>query len=339
MITVAANDSKNAFEKLLEATASTLEEAIRIAPPMGNFELEDSVLRAMREKSVNTPFHGMIEKTERGEFPDIVANSIYGVEVKQVQKNSSRTRGNSIFETTRVPNVKQVYLMMCWDAAGGGRIKWRKYEEAIADVVITHSSRYLIDAELPEGQSLFDQLEISYDTFRNLEQNEMMSHVRKLYQQNDDSKDLWWLETRDRKPLRTLESLNDEERYKLIAEAFFLCPCVFGEDSRHKFTPVVAYFLSQGVVSQVIRDKFSSGGRNYINGIEVAQMLYRAGVRHKDEIINASSYLDDELICQFWEIKNPPSNDNRIKEWLFQIRKHYRQSLEELIAFEAVFKV
>ena len=340
MIIADATGGRSAFETLLQATSDSLREAIRIAPSMDNIEFEDSVFRAMKEKAIGTPFENTISKTERGAFPDIVANQIYGVEVKQVQKQSSRTRGNSIFESTRTKGLEEIYLMMCWDAAKGAQISWCKYQDAVAGVVITHSPRYLLDANLSEGDSLFDKINVDYDTFRKMTQAEMMDYVRGLYQTDESSKDLWWLETRDRKPLRLLEAFddNDAEAHKLTGEAFFLCPQVFGDDNKRKYAAVVAYWLSQGIVSQVVRDKFSSGGRKNIGSVEVTQVLYRSAVKRKQNILDAADSVDDEVICQFWGVDTPPPHDKRIQHWLLLVRQFYKGNQTELQAFENAFE-
>ena len=172
MIAAAATGSKDEFESLLDATVKTLEITLATAPTMGNEDFENSVKRAMDKEARGTPFEGAVFKTKRGEFPDITAAIYYGVEVKQIQKDSTRTRGNSIFESTRVDGVEAVYLVMSWNnATPQAQVRWRRYEDAIVGVVITHSPRYLLDINLPEGETMFDEIEVPYDEFRELEQS------------------------------------------------------------------------------------------------------------------------------------------------------------------------
>ena len=42
----------------------------------------------------------------------------------------------------------------------------RAYEECLSEVVVTHSPRYLIDMNLEKGKTIFDKINISYDTLR-----------------------------------------------------------------------------------------------------------------------------------------------------------------------------
>ena len=170
MISVPAIAPEEDFERLLDSTVTTLEITLRTAPSMGSLEFENSVFKAMKQAASGTVFSGKIQKTNPGDFPDITADGYYGVEAKQIHKDSTRTRGNSIFEGTRIDGVEAVYLMMCWNVSKQSKVSWRKYEDAIAGVVITHSPRYLLDVELPENETLFDKLDIPYNTFRHLGQ-------------------------------------------------------------------------------------------------------------------------------------------------------------------------
>lgn len=321
MITAPKTASKEEFESLLNAAVDLLKDTLAVSDTMSNMQFEEAVCRAMQKVAKDTPFHGKIEKTDRGAFPDIVADRYYGVECKQIQKGVTRTRGNSIFESTRTDGMEYVYLVMSWDAGNiGAGVKWRRYEEAIANIVITHSPRYLIDVDLPPSESLFDKIETPYNEFRKLDQSKMMTHIHRLYK--DSEKALWWLEGRDRQPFRPLETMGNDERYKYIGEAFFLCPCVFGDDHKRKFLPVLAYWLSQGIVTHVVRDKFTSSGKSDVDGVYVRQVIRRA-VKRKHHIIKAAESLSDETIEQFWE-RSVPDKSLRINIWLEMVASEYK---------------
>ena len=334
MIATPAIAPREDFERLLDSTVRTLEITLRTAPSMGSFEFEDSVFRAMKQAADGTVFSGKIRKTNPGEFPDITAGRYYGVEAKQIHKDSTRTRGNSIFEGTRTGGVESVYLVMCWNASQQSKVAWRKYEDAIAGVVITHSPRYLLDVQLEQDEKLFDKLGLPYDEFRNLNQPGMMKKVRELYAGQDDN--LWWIETRDRAPMQHFEALDNATKHRLIGEAFFLCPVVFGDDMRRKYATPMAYWLSQGFASQVIRDKFTSSGTRMIDGVYVPQIIARA-IRHKNDILRAADSVDDELILQFWRVGEPPDQDDRIKQWLKHVWRYYSGNHAELRVLEDNF--
>ena len=135
--------------------------------------------------------------------------------------------------------------------------------------------------------------------------------------------------------IRHLESMEDSERYKLIGEAFFLCPMVFGPSSDpKKFGYPMAYWLTQGCMSQVVRDKFSSGGRMKIGGVKVSQIVYRAGISRRDDIVRASHNVSDEQILEFWGVATPPPRKDRISEWLEQVQAHFVGPDYEFFALE-----
>ena len=291
------------FERLLEETIRTLTITLQTAPSMGNFEFEDSVARAMEHSSEILSYDWQITQTDRDQFPDIVVDGKFGVEVKQVQKNSTSTRGNSIFETTRIDEIKHLYLILSWNASESPKVAWRKYADAIGGIVITHSPRYLIDITLGDDENMFAKLDTTYAEFRELAQNEKMAEVRKLYDQS--SSDLWWVDTQDkfRNPLRRIEDLDNYERYKVIGEALFLCPVIFGNEQKYKYSAPLAYWLSLGLVAQVVRDKFTSSG--------------------KKEIIDASNNVDTDLIKEFWQKEEIPSDKTLINQWFDEIKIHY----------------
>ena len=112
-------------------------------------KFETDVCEVMKHASKGGEFENTIELISGRKFPDIVANNFFGVEVKTSSKGSPwKCVGNSILETSRVESVERIYMFF-------GKImpppefKFRKYEECLYDIAVTHSPRYLIDMELP----------------------------------------------------------------------------------------------------------------------------------------------------------------------------------------------
>ena len=125
--------------------------------------LEFDVMGALEECSKGTLFEGTIENVSGHHFPDIVAARLYGVEVKSTQGNHWTSTGSSILETTRVPDVKRIY--MTFGKLGGTPIEFlsRPYEECLCDIAVTHMPRYKINMCLSEGETIFDKMKIPYD--------------------------------------------------------------------------------------------------------------------------------------------------------------------------------
>src|SRR5690554_5148707 len=130
--------------------------------------LEPYVRDVMTDLAVGTPFEDSIELIGGQKFPDIIAKKYYGVEIKTTTKNHWRTTGNSIMESTRIEDVERIYMLF---GKLGAPIKFKSriYQECLAEVVVTHSPRYLIDMNLEEGNTIFDKINTPYDILRRSE--------------------------------------------------------------------------------------------------------------------------------------------------------------------------
>jgi hypothetical protein len=89
-----------------------------------------------------------------------------GVEVKTTKQNHWTTTGNSVLESTRVDGIERIFMLF-GKMVNPVEFKCRPYEDCLSDVVVTHSPRYLINMNLQAGQTIFDKLDIPYDTLRN----------------------------------------------------------------------------------------------------------------------------------------------------------------------------
>ena len=73
-------------------------------------KLEGLVLAALNEVARGTEFEGSIRLASGLKFPDIVlAAGGIGVEVKSTTRNHWVTTGNSVLESTRIPNIGRVF--------------------------------------------------------------------------------------------------------------------------------------------------------------------------------------------------------------------------------------
>lgn len=188
MIVASKSGPKAEFENLLKATVKNLLGNIQVGATLTNTTFEDSVVKEMCLSAKGTSFEGKIEQSSQFAFPDIIIDNFYGLEVKQTESSRFNSTGNSIFEGTRHPSVKDIYLMMC-KKGGGVDIRWAPYEDTLIDIGVTHSPRYLISLE-DDSESLFRKLDISYDEFNALGMEEKMKVVRELCKEG--KKNLWW---------------------------------------------------------------------------------------------------------------------------------------------------
>nr|WP_314741383.1 hypothetical protein [uncultured Haemophilus sp.] len=73
-------------------------------------DLEEDVFQAVCQCAKGTPFENTICLVSGKQFPDIVANQYYGIEVKSTQGDKWTSIGSSILESTRIPNVERIFL-------------------------------------------------------------------------------------------------------------------------------------------------------------------------------------------------------------------------------------
>ena len=108
-----------------------------------------------------------------------------------------------------------------------------------------------------------------------------------------------------------------------MGEAFFLCPAIFSDDNRNKFPPVMAYWLSQGVISHVVRDKFTSGGKRRDSGVKLPQIIARA-IKRRQEIMDAAQRIERRTVERYWGCQLASDNpDARIGDWLALVAAEY----------------
>jgi hypothetical protein len=159
--------------------------------------LENVVAEVMTEKAKGTPFENSIELISGQKFPDIIANKFYGVEVKTTKQNHWTTTGNSVLESTRVDGIERIYMLF-GKMINPIEFKCRPYEDCLSDVVVTHSPRYLINMDLQAGQTIFDKLDIPYNTLRNFPNpiKPITDYYRQFLKPGEE---VWWLDQEEPK--------------------------------------------------------------------------------------------------------------------------------------------
>lgn len=330
MIAAAAVGSESDFEDLLDESVLDLKTTLLVGTSMSNAEFEDSVLKAMRNRAIGTVFENEIKKTGDHMFPDIVAQDCYGVEVKQTTKDGWVTFGNSIFESTRASDIQKVYLVMA-KTGGDPDCLWKPYETVLADIRVTHSPRYVIDAS-GDG-TVFGRMGIGYDEFSKLPKEQKMLRVRKLY---EDKPAVWWLMSeKSGNPNYVLRSaLDSKEERALRAEIMFLCPEIFGK-ARGKYFKAAIYALSQGVLVHNMRDLFTASGKFKHKGKPYSK-IYETAMDLYPLMLERAKDTDSETLESFWERDTIPDNFNgRLKLWLDLVNV-YNKELKEFIESEVM---
>lgn len=226
--------------------------------------LEPFIQDVMSDLAVGTPFENSIELIGGQKFPDIVAKKYYGIEVKTTTQDHWRTTGNSVLETTRVDSVERIFMLFA-KLADPMEFRCRPYEEVLSEVVVTHSPRYLIDMNLEQGETIFDKIQMPYDTLRKKD-NPIKPIVEYYKSKLKKGEELWWIGQEDNGKASNLvikvwNSLPDEDKYILRIKAMAYFPEVFG-NSNNKFGRLALWLItSESIVCPNVRDLFSAGGK------------------------------------------------------------------------------
>ena len=305
--------NSNEFEKILDAlcTALTAECAGKRFEKSNEFEnrVREVLKRLLEKHRIEVDFdpHPYV-------FPDIVIGE-FGVEVKFTTNDTWRSVANSVFESTRDPGVRHIYVVF-GKMGGDPGVSWGKYEDCVIHVRTSHVPRF--EVEMHPKESLFKKMGVTYDDFARLSLEGRMEHVRKYARGRlKKGERLWWLEDAPDQPGHTLPlqarlymSLEQGEKRKLRAEAAILCPqIVKASRSKHKYDDATLYLLTyRGVLCPQARDLFSAGsvamrsdqkrGGNYV---------LRALTDIEEEMRTAAATLEDALFVEYWgkkEFKN-----------------------------------
>lgn len=254
-------------------------------------------------------------------FPDIVLGEC-GVEVKFTEKDTWRSVANSVFESTKSPSVKEVYVVF-GKMGGVPDVKWARYGDCVMHVRTSHVPRFELD--MGANESLFQKIGVPYEKFTSFEDHQKMRYIRDYARSRLKAGErLWWLGDEHSGAGHSLPiqarlymSLDQEEKRRMRAEASLLCPAIFKPSrSKHKYDDVTLYLLTRhGVLCSQARDLFSAGsvamrsdskrGGNYV---------LRALIDIEPEIKRAAKELDDELFIEYWGESCPEAD--RISEWL-----------------------
>lgn len=280
---------------------------------------ETIVFEQMRAAAKGTTFEGTVKQTGTHAFPDIIANKYFGVEVKMTLSDHWSSTGNSVLESSRIEDVERIYIMF---GKFGGKldIRYRLYQECLSEVSVTHSPRYRINMDLPQGKSIFDKIGIDYDVLRKDPNSirKIKNYYRTLLKEGEE---LWWIDQDgDDKAvspiIKPFRSLSDKEKESFVVEAMILFPEMFGNSST-KFERAAAYLIAEyNAVSANLRDLFTAGGqvRLKVKGRSVLlpQLAYRLHSRAK-AIEKKIQTIDVEKLIFYW--RSDKLKKDRLNQW------------------------
>lgn len=333
---VAHNSDYDVFKRILSESIKQLQNdssnRIEYYLDRGGISLEKDVYRFVKEQAKDTIFEGKIELISGQKFPDIVAyvnsSKAYGLEVKTTKSNTWKSTGSSIFEGTRVGDVKSIHLLF-GKLSNPIEFRCRKYEECLYDVAITHSPRYLIDMDTPENESIFSKVGVEYDTLRQLDNP--FKPIKKYFREGlKEGEDLWWVDNNEESVrdlgIKLWGNLHSEEKEKLRISALAHFPMLLSNHPK-KYARLATWLVSKfGIVNHALRDTFTAGGQINIKGVMLPK-IYHHIYDNLDDIVNIVKTIPEDDISYYWEIDVPVKDC--VLEWKKQSLKHCKDGLGE----------
>jgi hypothetical protein len=321
------NVEEKDFVALLKTTKQKLLNNLRKNKKEISFSsFETLVFECMEKQATGTGFEGTIKQTSTYAFPDIIANKFFGVEVKHTIKDHWNSTGNSILESNRIKEVERIYMLF-GKFGGTIDIRYRLYQDCLAEVSVTHSPRYRINMDLADKKSIFHKIGIDYDTLR--QQKNSINTIKNYYRkQLKDGEELWWIDqdSDDRavspiiKPFR---NLSKKEKNNFISECFILFPEMFG-NSMTKFERAAAYLIAEyNSISANLRDTFTAGGQIElkIKGKKtILPQIYSNLETNAKNIGKRIEQLDNKTLEYYWRVKKIESN--KLQQWKKLLDKH-----------------
>ncbi len=319
------NTNEEAFTDLLGTVVDQLQiEAKRSTTyflQRNGVSLEKDVFVVLSECAAGTIFENKVELISGQRFPDIVAyvnqSEAYGIEVKTTKNRKWTSIGGSIFEGKRVTNVESIFLLFA-QLVDPIRFKCRRYEECLYNVAITHSPRYLIDMDLPVGESIFSKIGVEYNELRKLEKpfKPIRHYLRKNLAAGND---LWWVDEEELTQnieVTSWKNLSVGARNELRASGLAYFPNLFSSHPS-KYHMFGTYLISRyGVVCSSIRDIFSAKGQVTIHDSQCPRIFGYA----QDHLRLIKTHLDKaegEDLLHYWgkDDTNIDWLENRFLQW------------------------
>lgn len=199
-------------------------------------------------------------------FPDIIvefeSGERYGIEVKSSSSPNSKNwkiNGNSVLGSTK-EDVVDTYIIFGKTAIGNQGFRYRRYEDAIANVAVTHSPRYAIDMELSPGETFFAKSKLTYNQISG--SDDPIGLITSYFRSKGER--AWWLTESTPAAIRMFSDLPVEEQSKLVGYCFAHFPEVFSDSPKKFYRCAVWLMTERSVISPSLRDNFSAGGKKDI---------------------------------------------------------------------------
>ena len=209
--------------------------------------------------------------------------------------------GGSVYESLR--NSIETFVLM-GKFGGVPEARFRKYEECISDLTVTHSPRFHLKMDIAFGEDYLTRNNAS-DLLDLPKGKELNRRIRELLRTD---KDTWYTE-------ETVESFSDlapDEKICFFVDGVVLFPEVTGKDYSN-FAPWMTYKCL--IWCSNIRDVFSAGGTKDFDGFTASAVMARV-LERTDLIVKRISDMTNTEIKTHWGIEEDMSLPVRVEKWI-----------------------
>lgn len=313
----------NKVEEIITATVNKISNETDLSEYQSGSKFEKLVFEIMKDLAENKGL--TIYNTGQQTFPDIVIEDTYGVEVKFSKNKKWQSVGNSIFEGTLDRKVTdQIFLLFGKKVGKRIQARYKKYEEVLADIKVTHSPRFYIDMDVSKNETIFEKIEYEYNDFKYLPPNKKAKIIKQFVKSNlDDGEELWWLDSENEEvmepKIKLFNTLSNEEKLDVISECMTLFHELFKNSYNKKYERTAIYLLKKyQIVSSSLRDNFSAKGKE---NIKIKGNTYRLSRIYKNlfdlagQVQNHIMNFDLKELERYWDVDNIPDRKTALFIW------------------------
>lgn len=258
-------------------------------------------------------------------FPDIIlecaSGEKYGIEAKSSSMSKSKgwkINGNSVMGSTRDDSVIETYIIFGKTAKTTLEFKARNYEDCVANVVVTHSPRYLIDMELPDGETFFQKSGIEYKKI--ITSSNPIGLITSYFQ--SEGQKAWWLSESSPAAVRMFNDIPVKEQLECFGYGLAHFPELFERNSTKYKRLAMWLAVDKSIVSPSLRDDFSAGGQVnlQINNVSYRNLpqIFKRLIEYKPNLLSELDSAEAESLCNDWNCpyKQMVTLEDKVRSWI-----------------------
>lgn len=237
-------------------------------------------------------------------FPDFIIDDDavkVGIEVKKTDTDKWDVLGGSVYESLR--NSVETFVLM-GKFGGIPEARYRKYEECISGMTVTHSPRFHLKLDIANGEDYLTRNNAS-DLLELSEEKALNRRIRELLRTD---KDTWY----NGDTVEAFSELTAEEKVSFFVDGVVLFPEVTGGDYSN-FAPWMTYKCM--IWCSNIRDVFSAGGTKDLDAFRASAVMARI-LERTDLIVERISKMTKPEIKAHWDVDDDLFLEARVNKWI-----------------------